>query len=320
MFIQPNEFMEGSIGSFADPIRVGNRVGYEMGNATWVPGKSLTTVTGQGMSALGPMAMGMGSLGLNLGVGIMFNGWIGGAAGLASDIGTSYAMSGYHFQPGLANTLDGKVIRPGLVTTNMASGVDWLTKGTRFEQNWAKNITKSSLLTQAGHTAAYSARYLGGGLGGAIGATALGRLGGAIAGTPGELSGNITGGYLGARLGVAVISNAGLIMSNPFTAAAAAGVIGAGLTAGAMAGLAGAGMYGGYKTLEAGYNYRQMQKQINTSGSLAAFSTSGAHTMRARAVQAMHKSHLNARSALGQEASLLSMPQRNYGSKYRKFY
>lgn len=69
--------------------------------------------------------------------------------------------------------------------------------------------------------------------------------------------------------------------------------------------------------LKKGYQYRQRQKSINTSGSMAAFNTSGAHTMRQRAVEAIHKSHLNARSALGNEAQFMHMPGRNYGSRYR---
>jgi hypothetical protein len=69
--------------------------------------------------------------------------------------------------------------------------------------------------------------------------------------------------------------------------------------------------------MKAGYNHAQMQKQLHTSGSLASFNTQGAYTMRARAVQAIHKSHLNARSVLGQEASFLHYPSRNYSSRYR---
>jgi len=89
-----------------------------------------------------------------------------------------------------------------------------------------------------------------------------------------------------------------------------------------------AAAYGGYQAakmtgnavmgvMKAGNQHRQRQKSINTSGSMAAFNTSGAHTMRQRAVQAIHKSHLNARSALGSEAQFMHMPGRNYNSRYR---
>ncbi|MBI2005651.1 MAG: hypothetical protein HYS80_02710 [Candidatus Aenigmarchaeota archaeon] len=69
--------------------------------------------------------------------------------------------------------------------------------------------------------------------------------------------------------------------------------------------------------LSAGYQHAQAMKQVNTAGSLAAFSTQGAYTMRARAVQAIQNSHLNTRSALGMEASFMHMPSRNYMSPYR---
>lgn len=72
--------------------------------------------------------------------------------------------------------------------------------------------------------------------------------------------------------------------------------------------------------LKAGYQHRQMQKSIQTSGSMAAFNTQGAHTMRQRAVQAIHKSHLNARSALGSEAQYMHYPSKNYHSRYRGAY
>ena len=73
----------------------------------------------------------------------------------------------------------------------------------------------------------------------------------------------------------------------------------------------------GYRILRAGYDYRQQHKSIQTSGDLMAFNTGAALTMRARAVQAMQNSHMNARSALGQEAQFMHAPQRNYHSPYR---
>ena len=55
---------------------------------------------------------------------------------------------------------------------------------------------------------------------------------------------------------------------------------------------------------------------IDTAGSTAAFYTRNANTMRARSVMAMRNSHLNARSALGMEATYMHM-DRNYFSRYR---
>ena len=75
---------------------------------------------------------------------------------------------------------------------------------------------------------------------------------------------------------------------------------------------------GTYQFLKSGYRKRQEGRGLNTAGSTAAFYTRQAVTMRQRAVQAIHKSHVNARSALGQEASFMHMPEKNYFSTYRR--
>jgi hypothetical protein len=83
--------------------------------------------------------------------------------------------------------------------------------------------------------------------------------------------------------------------------------------------LAGAGYLAGKGTsaiYKAGYRHQQMKRGIDTAGSLAAFETQGAYTMRERAVQAIHKSQMNARSALGQEAAFMHT-NKNYTSMYR---
>jgi hypothetical protein len=56
---------------------------------------------------------------------------------------------------------------------------------------------------------------------------------------------------------------------------------------------------------------------LDLAGDTAAYFNSQASTMRQRAVQAMHKSHLNARSALGNEASLMHT-NRDFFSNYRR--
>lgn len=53
-----------------------------------------------------------------------------------------------------------------------------------------------------------------------------------------------------------------------------------------------------------GYRRRKMRRRIDTGGDTAAFFTRNATTTRGRAFQAMRKSHLNARSALGMEAQM----------------
>jgi hypothetical protein len=115
--------------------------------------------------------------------------------------------------------------------------------------------------------------------------------------------GSVVGAFAGASVGAAPLKFAA---SHPILIAGAAGVVGA----------VGVG-FGGYQILKAGHRYAQRQRGIDTSGSLAAFITQNTTTMRSRAVQAMQRSHMNARSALGQEASFFHQPQRNYHSRYR---
>lgn len=134
---------------------------------------------------------------------------------------------------------------------------------------------------------------------------------------------SVWGSVLGEAAGAAM---GGGILSTPFAMA--------GANVGARIGLAGtAGMLGGAAmlgtgywaakgatgVLRAGYRHTQMKKLIHTDGDMSSFMTQNAFTMRARAVQAISKSHLNARSALGQEASYLSFPSRNYHSAYKQY-
>ena len=135
------------------------------------------------------------------------------------------------------------------------------------------------------------ARFAGAGIGASLGQ--------AVLGTPGA--------FMGAYIGAAPIRFAA---THPLLAAGGA-VIGVAAAAGYGA------VKGGASVLRAGHEHRQRQRSIDTSGSMASFMTQNAHTMRARAVQAMHKSHLNARSALGQEAGFMHMPSKNYHSRYR---
>jgi len=135
------------------------------------------------------------------------------------------------------------------------------------------------------------ARFAGAGIGASIGQAALG--------TPGA--------FIGGFIGAAPLRFAA---TNPLIAGGMAAV---GVTAAASAAV----VKGSTAILRQGYQHRQRQRGIDTSGSMAAFMTQNAMTMRSRAVQAMHKSHLNARSALGQEAGFMHMPSKNYHSRYR---
>lgn len=127
---------------------------------------------------------------------------------------------------------------------------------------------------------------IGGGLGAAAGQRILG--------TPGAF----IGGYVGA--GIAV--NPGAI--------AAAGILAAPLIS------AGTGMYAAYKIGQMGVSRMEQRRRIDTAGNTAAFMTQNANTMRARAISAIAKSQVNARSAIGMEAGFMHT-NKNYFSVYR---
>lgn len=158
--------------------------------------------------------------------------------------------------------------------------------------SWTQlGIKNSGTALKSGGNLAYGARFLGAGVGASIGQSLLG--------TPGAF----IGAYYGAAPIQATLRKPGLLIG----AAAVAGVY-----------TVGKGAYNVIKSVgQQGYAHAQAKRGVDTSGSMAAFMTQGAMTMRARAVQAMHKSHLNARSALGQEANFMHMPAKNYHSRYR---
>lgn len=108
--------------------------------------------------------------------------------------------------------------------------------------------------------------------------------------------GAAAGGYVGARIGrhTGKLAVAGMFMGG-------AAMVGRGT----------------YQLLKTGYRKAKSSQRIDTSGDIASFYTSNAMTMRSRAVAAIKNSHLNARSALGQEATFLHS-QRNYFSPYRR--
>jgi hypothetical protein len=138
--------------------------------------------------------------------------------------------------------------------------------------------------------------HLAVGAGAYQGATIGSMLGDAIGGSTGAAAGAFAGAFAGAR-----------IAQRPGRLMLAAAVVGGAYTVGK----------GAYSLLKTGYRRAQMKRSIDTAGDTSSFFTQNAHTMRARAVQAMHKSHTNARSALGQEASFMHM-NRNYFSTYRQ--
>jgi hypothetical protein len=176
--------------------------------------------------------------------------------------------------------------------------------GTRGYTN-AKGIGVRTGIKQAGTTlssggmASNLFRYAGGATGATIGQV----VGGALGVPFGSTAGAVIGGYIGSAPLSALARHPGLV----FGAMAATAAVGAVYT----------GFHASKQILDAGYSHRQMQKGVNTDGDMAAFMTQNATTMRAKAVQAIHKSYTNGRSALGQEANFMHYPGRNYHSRYR---
>jgi hypothetical protein len=146
-------------------------------------------------------------------------------------------------------------------------------------------------------------RIAGRGIGAGIGASIGAAMGGA-SGIPGfETMGTLMGGMIGG----APIRN---IARHPLMFAAA----GTAMIGGAAISTIGRGAS---EVIRMANSHQKMRKSIQTDGSLAAFMTEGATTMRSRAVQAIQRSHMNARSALGREANFMHYPSRNYHSNYR---
>lgn len=69
--------------------------------------------------------------------------------------------------------------------------------------------------------------------------------------------------------------------------------------------------------IQKGFENTAKNRGLNYAGETAAYFTQNAVTMRERAMQSIHKSHLNARSAFGQEASLMHM-NRDMFSHYKR--
>jgi hypothetical protein len=125
---------------------------------------------------------------------------------------------------------------------------------------------------------------------------------------------------LGGTIGYGVAGLPGAVAGS-FIGAAATTATGMGaVTAGAVLLAAPAAAYAGWKLAqkggEMGRQYQSARRGTNTDGSMAAFMTQNATTSRARAMQAIHKSHLNGRAALGNEATFMHT-NKNYFGSYR---
>ena len=157
------------------------------------------------------------------------------------------------------------------------------------------------------------ARNIGAGVGASVGQS--------IGGTPGAF----VGAYIGARPLAALMAPGQMLGKIPRIGGVLAGGYGFGLGVGAAA-LAGTAVaaattlgpiYAAHKMTQFGAQWTASRRHIGTAGDVGAFMTNNAMTSRARAVQAIQRSHLNGRSALGMEASYLHTGK-SYGSPYRQ--
>lgn len=137
-------------------------------------------------------------------------------------------------------------------------------------------------------------------IGRSIGASIGGAIGESFLGMPGAWAGAYIGAAPIQALGVPGVAPA-LMVSTPFVIAAA---------------LKTAGYKGAYRLGQAGVARTAYRQRVDTDGSLAAFMTNNSNTMRARAVQAIRRSHSNARTALGSEATYFHT-SKNFFSSYR---
>ena len=158
--------------------------------------------------------------------------------------------------------------------------------------------------------------YFGSGIGYDIGASVGGAIGGMIhenLETPGKYIGAMGGALVGAEAGGYLMRGAragkGLLAAGRFGAAAVAGTV-------LMQGVSTA-YKGLYATLKTGFQQKRKMRGLDFAGDPTQFYTQRATTMRQRAVQAMNRSHMNARSAFGQEAQLMHS-HRDAFSTYRR--
>ena len=151
------------------------------------------------------------------------------------------------------------------------------------------NVSKTAMVSGTNTPVVRTAgmfRMLRVGVGANVGAS----IGNAVLGTPGAIIGGLAGGRA---------------VANP--------IVAGGVLAGTMLG------YGTYHYLKTGYRHGRnirMGRVPHTGGDMSSFFTQNAFTMRSQAVQAMRNSHMNARSALGQEATFMHT-NKNYFSTYR---
>ena len=185
------------------------------------------------------------------------------------------------------------------------------TKANAFLKNPAEKVIQGDFLQRIAPIAGSGMigrmlPVLGGVLGATMGMEVGATLGSAATslmntGGPSDSSGQLLGGLLGtiagAKMGSAMMSGIPSAIIGGLAIAATTSVVSRNMEA-----------------LKSGFNTK---RGLNFAGETAQYFTRNAVTMRERAVQSMHKSNMNARSAFGQEASLMHM-NRDMFSQYKR--
>lgn len=203
----------------------------------------------------------------------------------------------YEFDTNNAGKIESRF---GLVKGEIEKAADGKAKGSvSIQRSMLGSPMLGTLVTSAGGIA-------GAGLGMEAGKAAGSLFGKQVFGSGGEgafgMTGAVFGGLAGAKLGAAMTA------SLPRLAISGLGIAATTMIA-----------KGTYGMLESGFRKEKMthSKGLNFASDTSQFMTQRAVTMRQRAVQGMHKSHMNARSAFGQEATITHM-NRDMFSHYKR--
>lgn len=311
-----NVFAFGSnSGELLSGARRGYGIGFQRANnlGGMTQGVSVDAFTRQGTNVLksgGLMKMGMGNLALPLiftGIGAIQGGMEEGIPGigkylvqdfLAMDAATKVNNMVFDF-----DTTNYKKVANAfkLDATDLKAKLD--AKGGKG----AVSIQRTALGYQG---LGQMRTMMGGVMGASIGMSAGAAVGSFLANQASDKGyGGTAAGFVGGAFGAALGANLGAYAAGSF---ARMGVIGAGIAATTIV------AKGTYSMLESGFKNIGKGRGLNFASDTSNHMTQQAVTMRQRALQAMHKSHLNARSAFGQEATITHM-NRDMFSHYKRY-
>jgi hypothetical protein len=227
---------------------------------------------------------------------------------------TGRIMDGAESIPGGINAVTGwnKTMQQTMFAGSLLATGGSVISGYSEEGLWgaakaaAWDVSVGAALYRFGYKASAAGKLKGPGLagyaaigGGAAVGTSVGQ---AVLGPPG----GFIGGYVGGGLGSWALKHPKMALGGT--------IMGVGML------MAGSEVFRNVYSIAKNLDRPARGRGVDTSGDMSSFMTRGANTMRQRAVQAIHKSHLNARSALGQEATFMHMPQKNYHSRYKRHY